>query len=58
MNSSLYDAMSTTNKDTKDAAESLNNYLDEIEVMLQNIYDGGKSTGISEAYWEKAKNMF
>jgi hypothetical protein len=50
--------MSTTNKDTKDAAESLNNYLDEIEVMLQNIYDGGKSTGISEAYWEKAKNMF
>lgn len=58
LNSSLYDAMSTTNKDTKDAAESLNNYLDEIEVMLQNIYDGGKSTGISEAYWEKAKNMF
>jgi hypothetical protein len=50
--------MSTTNKDTKDAAESLNNYLDEIEAMLQNIYDGGKSTDISEAYWEKAKNMF
>ena len=39
LNSSLYDTLSTTSKDTLDAATSLDNYLDEIENMLKNIYD-------------------
>lgn len=66
LQSSMYDAMTSGNKDSLDAARSLDNYLDDIEWYLEKMVKWWKVTWLeayameqmAEAFWKTSDPQF